>query len=75
MPKSSKIKIDRDACIGCGSCTALAPDVFEMDGENKSKVKDSKGADKATIQSAAESCPTEAIQLYDEQGNKTWPKS
>lgn len=74
MPKIFKIKIDRDVCIGCGSCAATAPDVFEMDDENKSRVKDPKGADKATIQSAAEACPVNAIWLYDEKENKIWPK-
>lgn len=75
MLQISKIKIDRDACIGCGSCAAIAPDVFEMDDENKSRIKDPHGADDATIQSAAEACPANAIGLYDQKGNKIWPKS
>ena len=75
MPKISKIKIDRDACVGCGSCAAMAPDVFEMDDENKSRIKDPKAADDATIQSAAQACPANAIWLYDEKGTKIWPKS
>lgn len=75
MSKISRIKIDREACIGCGSCAALAPDVFEMDSENKSIVKNPQGASEATIRSAAEDCPADAIQLFDEKGNKIWPKS
>ena len=25
-----KAKIDRDGCIGCGMCTEICPEVFEM---------------------------------------------
>ena len=28
-----KVKVNRDACIGCGACAAICPDVFEIDDE------------------------------------------
>ena len=26
-----KLIVDKDICIGCGACQAIAPDVFEID--------------------------------------------
>jgi len=71
--KIAKIFIDRDLCIGAASCIAIAPDVFELDDENKAVVKNPKGADDETIMLAAQSCPTRAIILYDEDGNQIYP--
>jgi ferredoxin len=33
------IKIDRSKCLSCGSCTAVAPNTFEIDDELISTVK------------------------------------
>ena len=55
------VKIDKEACIGCGSCVAVCDSVFEMDGM-KAKVK--KGQEKSTspcVKEAIETCPTSAI--------------
>lgn len=71
--KIGKIFIDRDLCIGAASCSAVAPDVFELDKENKAVVRNPKGADDETILLAAQSCPTKAIILYDEEGNQIYP--
>lgn len=71
--KIGKIYVDRNLCIGAASCVAVAPDVFELDEENKAVVKNPKGADDATILLAAESCPTRAIIVYDEDGNQIYP--
>ena len=34
-----KIKVNNEACIGCGACLAVAEDLFEMTDEGLSKVK------------------------------------
>jgi len=72
--KISKIEVDRNACIGAASCVAVAPDVFELDGENKAIVKNPKGADDETIMLAAKSCPVAAIKVYGKDGNQIVPE-
>lgn len=72
-PKIARIFVDRDLCIGAASCVAIAPGVFALDAENKAVVINDKGADDETILLAAQSCPTRAIILYDEQGNQIYP--
>ena len=87
--KIAKIVIDRNLCIGAASCVVAAGTVFELDAENKAVVrlkdggKTSGPADKtdlqdaaiddATLLMAAQSCPTRAILLYDNDGKQLWP--
>ena len=33
-----KAKIDRDGCIGCGMCTEICPEVFEMADDGLARV-------------------------------------
>ena len=73
IPKIARIFVDRDLCIGAASCIAIAPGVFALDSENKAVVTNPQGADNETILLAAQSCPTRAIILYDEQGNQIYP--
>lgn len=56
----AKIVIDRESCIGCGTCVALAPETFELDEEGKAKVKNGQDSPE-DIQNAIESCPTKVI--------------
>jgi ferredoxin len=53
----------------------VIPDAFELDGENIAVVKPSaENLSDADLLMAAQSCPTGAISLFDEQGNKIFPK-
>lgn len=68
-----KIKIDREACISAATCLIVAPDAFDLDEEGIAVLK--KGAldvDEETLLMAAQSCPTQAILLFDED-NKQIP--
>jgi ferredoxin len=71
--KIAKIYVDRNLCIGAASCVAIAPGVFQLDEENKAYIVKEDGADDDTIMLAAQSCPTNAIFLYDEDGNQIYP--
>jgi ferredoxin len=67
------ITIDRDACIGCGSCVEIAPEVFRLDDEEKAIVLDEQGAEEEIVIRAAESCPVEAIYVADDMGKQLLP--
>ncbi len=55
-----KIRIDEDACTGCGVCESMCPDVFEV-VEGKAKVKDPEGCNGCDCKEVADSCPAGAI--------------
>jgi ferredoxin len=69
----TKIVVDRDLCIGAATCVVVAPQAFQMDGENKAYVVDMNAHDADTLIAAAESCPTKAVFLYDEDGRQVYP--
>lgn len=60
----AKAKVNEN-CIGCGACTAVAPDVFDLndDGLAVSKIDGDLGDLEASAKEAAESCPVEAIEV------------
>ena len=74
MATKSKVKIDEDKCIGCGTCVALAKDTFEMNSENKAEVKKGKHDEDETVLQAAQSCPVAAVEVKDKKGTKIYPK-
>ena len=53
--------VDADHCIGCGLCTEIAPEVFELNDDNIAVVKDPAGAPEKIIQQAISECPVDAI--------------
>ena len=58
-----KIKVNKDACIGCGACTSVDEGLFEINDEGFSTVKVAEvPADKEqAAKDAIETCPTGAI--------------
>lgn len=66
MKKISKIIINRDLCIGAGTCIAVAGKTFKLDEENKAVITDINGESIDTILIAAQSCPTAAIEIIYE---------
>jgi len=61
-----KPKVDQDLCTGAQVCVIIAPDVFEMNEEEKAYVVDPEGADEETIQRAIDQCPSKAIFWVEE---------
>ena len=85
----ARIEIRRDLCIGAASCVAVAPSAFELDPENKAVLRrkipppssdltaredlEDQAIDDETLLLAAQSCPTQAIIIYDEDGKQIYP--
>lgn len=68
-----KVRVLRDKCIGAASCVAIAAKTFKLDKEQKAVVlsqTDDSDDDKLL---AAQSCPTAAIVVTDENGRQIWP--
>lgn len=59
-----KIILDKDKCIGCGSCASICPASFEMKGD-KAFPKKAKVAKITCEKNAADSCPVSAISLVE----------
>ena len=54
-------KVDPDTCIGCGLCTGLAQDVFELTDAGVATVVEQPGPDqKDEAREALASCPVAA---------------
>ena len=61
-----KIKINRKKCISCGVCAAMMPEVFELDDEMKSVIKNFKAAQiapKNKLKEVVGACPVGAIDI------------
>lgn len=64
--KIGKVRIDRNSCIGCGTCMAVYPEVFDLDSEGKAVVKNPQGAPLKNILEVAQACPVSAISVKKE---------
>ena len=64
-----KITVDRALCIGSGDCVDTAPDVFQLDDEDKAVVVDADGAVVDDVVQAAGNCPVAAIFVVGESGD------
>jgi ferredoxin len=83
------IKVDPDLCIGAASCVTIAPETFQLNDENKAYVLDHgteptprtyervievTESEKENMILAAQSCPTLAIFIFDEEGKQVFPE-
>jgi len=55
------VRVDKKKCIGCGTCSAVCGEVFEMGDDGKARVKKNANKKSKCIKEAIESCPSEAI--------------
>jgi ferredoxin len=64
-----EITVDRTVCIGSGDCVDTAPNVFQLDEEDKAVVVDPDGASVDEVIVAAGNCPVSAIFVVGEDGD------
>lgn len=64
-----KIILDRSKCIGCGSCAAICPQLFEMAEDGKSHLKNSQkdSQDTETLEISESGCAKEAADVCPAQ--------
>jgi ferredoxin len=66
-----KIKLEREKCIGCGSCVAVCSKYFELTEDGKSHIKNTNIQEVEELEvekiecaeSAAEACPSQCIHI------------
>jgi ferredoxin len=61
MPKMPAV--DKDKCIGCGTCTAIAPKSFKLGDDGKAQAINPVGDEEEKIKEAIDSCPVGAIKI------------
>jgi ferredoxin len=64
-----EVTVDRALCIGSGDCVDTAPDVFQLDDQDKAIVVDPDGASVDDVIEAARNCPVSAIFVAGEDGD------
>jgi ferredoxin len=66
---SIDINVDRDLCIGSGTCLRLAPGVFALAGDEVAMVLEPGAADISMLRLGADACPTRAIAIAESPGD------
>jgi len=69
-----KIKVIKDKCISAASCVGIAPGTYKLDDNSIAYVVSEDGDTAENILLGAQSCPTNAIEIYEQDGTKVWPK-
>jgi ferredoxin len=61
----TRLQVDRERCVGSGTCEALAPDLFEVgdDGIVGLLRPPHSDGDEAAASDAVQGCPTGALSL------------
>ncbi len=56
-----------ETCIGCSACVAISGDVFELNDEGKSVVRECGSYEGMEVDDAIMACPVDAISWKNEQ--------
>jgi ferredoxin len=62
-----RVAVDRDRCVGSGTCEALAPAVFEVDDDGVLVVlrEEPPGDERPDVEDAVQACPTRALSVAE----------
>lgn len=63
-----KVKVDDEACVGCGLCVHICPEIFEMEYEHALAISpDVPSRMEDVCKQAADDCPSSAIIITDDE--------
>jgi ferredoxin len=64
-----RIRIDKELCIGCEACIDICPEVLEMQDDFATvKIEDDIPEElEEAVREAAEACPSEAIEIEEDE--------
>lgn len=67
------VRILRQQCCGNALCAEIAPEAFALDSQHKSIVLDPDAVPREKLFEAAEACPTSAIVIEEDTGDRVFP--
>jgi len=66
------VKVIQSKCIAAASCVAISPTFFKLNEQNLAEIIEGGADDEDNILLSAQSCPTGAIEIYEED-SRVWP--
>lgn len=60
-----KVKVNKELCIGCGTCAILAPASFKMDSDGKAEAINPPCDSEQTVKDARDNCPVQCITVEE----------
>jgi ferredoxin len=70
-----RVVIDRDQCVGFGDCVKEAPEGFKLDEDTIAVFMNPEAVERDRLLRACDSCPVDAITVWDESGSQIVPGS
>jgi len=65
MGTQMKAEVDKNKCIGCGTCVSLCPEYFELKNGIARVKKNAQECKNCNLREVADSCPTQAITISE----------
>ena len=59
----SKLRVNKDKCIGCGVCVSLYPHLFKIEGGKSTLIDPKKEIEEKKAEEIVASCPMGAIEI------------
>ncbi len=59
----TKVKVNQEICIGCGTCESLCPEIFKLENGKSQVISDDCGD--CNCQEVIDSCPVSAISMEE----------
>jgi ferredoxin len=68
-----RVRIDRTLCVGFGDCVTAAPEAFVLDEDDVAVFRAPESVARECLLKACESCPVDALTVWDEDGEQIVP--